>query len=397
MSPEDRISKAIMRVRQKAPFFAVLLLFARIEASRAIPTAATDGRRILFNPDFFASLRGDETEAVLLHEVLHCALIHPHRAIGRDHRLWNMAADIVVNGIIRADANFQLPAGAVLDEKLEHLSAEEIYSLLLARGETVPEGMMDDLMSVEAVAAIAPEEPVDGGFSAGSDPSTGRLQSALTEAELNVHWEEAVENARLLASTNGLQGGREMGSLGRGAERLLSMRKVAQIDWRAELWRFLVRTPCDFDGYDRRFMHAGLYLDEFSGESVRVHLAIDTSRSIGEVELATFIAEVSAILGSYPHVVCHLYYADADLYGPWVIGRGDAPPRPMGGGGTSFVPFFERVKRDPDAEVGDLLVYLTDGYGGFPAAPPEQPVLWVVSPGGLASPNFPFGKVVRLV
>jgi predicted metal-dependent peptidase len=187
-----------------------------------------------------------------------------------------------------------------------------------------------------------------------------------------------------------------MGSLGLGAERLLSFRKAAQIDWRSELWRFLVRTPCDFDGYDRRFMHAGLYLDEFSGESVRVHLAIDTSGSIGESELSVFMAEVSGILGSYPHVVCYLYYADADLYGPWVLGRGDAPPKPKGGGGTSFVPFFERVKRDEDADVTDLLVYLTDGYGSFPSAAPEQTVLWVVTPGGLASPEFPFGSVVRL-
>lgn len=392
MSPDDRISKAVMRVRQKAPFFAVLLLFARIEASRRIPTAATDGRRILFNPDFFASLKAGETEAVLLHEVLHCALLHPHRAIGRDLRLWNMAADIVVNGIITADASFRLPDGAVRNEKLEHLSAEEIYTLLLASGQLVPDGMMEDLMTVEEVAAIAPGEVIAGEDGASSGP----LQWGLTEAQLSAHWEEAVENARLLASTQGLQGGSGMGSLGLGAERLLSLRKAAQIDWRSELWRFLVRTPCDFDGYDRRFMHAGLYLDEFSGDAVRVHLAIDTSGSIGEAELSIFMAEVSGILGSYPHVVCNLYYADADLYGPWVLGRGDAPPKPKGGGGTSFVPFFERVMRDRDADVTDLLVYLTDGYGSFPSAAPKQPVLWVVTPGGLASPSFPFGRVVRL-
>ena len=81
--------------------------------------------------------------------------------------------------------------------------------------------------------------------------------------------------------------------------------------------------------------------------------------------------------------------------GAWVLGRGDAPPKPKGGG-TSLVPFFERVKRDEDADVTDLLVYLTDGYGSFPSAAPEQTVLWAVTPGGLASPDFPFGSVVRL-
>jgi predicted metal-dependent peptidase len=43
-----------------------------------------------------------------------------------------------------------------------------------------------------------------------------------------------------------------------------------------------------------------------------------------------------------------------------------------------------------------VLVYLTDGFGSFPKKAPDQPVLWVVTPGGLTSENFPFGSVVRL-
>jgi predicted metal-dependent peptidase len=42
-------------------------------------------------------------------------------------------------------------------------------------------------------------------------------------------------------------------------------------------------------------------------------------------------------------------------------------------------------------------VYLTDGYGSFPTEEPRVPVLWVVTPGGLADEQFPFGEVVRLV
>jgi predicted metal-dependent peptidase len=43
-----------------------------------------------------------------------------------------------------------------------------------------------------------------------------------------------------------------------------------------------------------------------------------------------------------------------------------------------------------------VLVYLTDGFGTFPNKTPDHPVLWVVTPGGLESENFPFGNVVRL-
>ena len=42
-----------------------------------------------------------------------------------------------------------------------------------------------------------------------------------------------------------------------------------------------------------------------------------------------------------------------------------------------------------------ISIYLTDGYGDFPEKIPQQDVLWVVVPGGLASPEFPFGKVIN--
>jgi predicted metal-dependent peptidase len=43
-----------------------------------------------------------------------------------------------------------------------------------------------------------------------------------------------------------------------------------------------------------------------------------------------------------------------------------------------------------------VLIYLTDGHGTFPREAPAQEVLWVVSAGGLASGEFPFGTVVRM-
>ena len=36
----------------------------------------------------------------MLHEVMHCVLNHIHRGKGKIHKLYNLAADIVVNSII---------------------------------------------------------------------------------------------------------------------------------------------------------------------------------------------------------------------------------------------------------------------------------------------------------
>ena len=42
----------------------------------------------------------------------------------------------------------------------------------------------------------------------------------------------------------------------------------SQLDWRSYLWRYLVQTPTDFQGFDRRFVGRGLYLEALIGESV---------------------------------------------------------------------------------------------------------------------------------
>jgi predicted metal-dependent peptidase len=46
---------------------------------------------------------------------------------------------------------------------------------------------------------------------------------------------------------------------------------------------------------------------------------------------------------------------------------------------------------------GMSVIRTTDGFGSFPKKAPDHPTLWVVTPGGLTSENFPFGAVARLM
>jgi predicted metal-dependent peptidase len=105
------------------------------------------------------------------------------------------------------------------------------------------------------------------------------------------------------------------------------------------------------------------------------------------------------ILRAYPHLVASLYYADAACYGPYPLTEGAEIPRPVGGGGTDFRPFFEAVQKEHEqADTQDgVCIYLTDGCGTFPAEAPVLPVLWVLSPGGLQADKVPFGETVRLI
>ena len=142
------ISASLLRLRMKSPFFATLALFAQFRPTQLLDTAATDGKDIFFNPDFLQSLSTSQQDGLLLHEVLHAALLHVIRRGVRDPLVWNVAADIVVNGMISQQGCFELPPGGLRDTQLEHLSVEEIYELLMKDGCDRFSLPMFDLLSV---------------------------------------------------------------------------------------------------------------------------------------------------------------------------------------------------------------------------------------------------------
>ena len=128
---DEIISKCKLQVRRECQFFGALMLFASIKKTKKIDTACTDGKDIYFNLDFLKSLNSSEQNALMLHEVLHMALLHVTRRQNRDPHIWNIAADIVVNDLIIRNTPFKLPDGAVIDNKYRDKSVEFIYESLL--------------------------------------------------------------------------------------------------------------------------------------------------------------------------------------------------------------------------------------------------------------------------
>jgi predicted metal-dependent peptidase len=366
------ISASLLRLRTKSPFFATLALFAKFIPSPEILTAATDGKDIYFNPDFLQALSSSQQTGLLLHEVLHAALLHVLRRGVREPKLWNIAADLVVNGAIAQQGAFELPFGGIRDTELEHLSVEEVYEILLTE--------------VEQRFCLADCDLLEASPGLGDDSLSNARKAAL-----EAHWRNALQQAAIIARTA------NQGNLPAGMEREFGLITSPQLDWRSHLWRYLVQTPTDFMGFDRRFVGRGLYLETLIGESVQVFAAVDTSGSIDNQQLQMFLSEVQGILDAYPYLKCDLYYVDAEAYGAFSLNSDSVIPPPQGGGGTSFVPFFDKVQASWDGYTQGVCIYLTDGYGTFPDKPPELPVLWVVTPGGLDLSMFPFGEAVRLL
>lgn len=305
----------------------------------------------------------------MLHELLHAALLHPWRMRERQPELWNIAADIVVNGTILQQPGCELPPGGLRDERLEHLSVEEVYELLQLPGANRFELADRDLLATQA-----------------------NTQASQSERSLRAHWQQALQQAQAIASGTAT-GGKVSGCI----DRELGAIEDARLDWRAHLWRYIVQTPTDFQGFDRRFVGRGLYLEGLQNDSVSIYIAIDTSSSVRTPQLQLFVGEVQAILAVYPQIECQLFYVDEAIHATYALTTDSTLPIPEGGGGTSFVPFFDRVTEIWDGYTQTVCIYLTDGYGEFPQHAPVVPTLWVVPPGGLDLTLFPFGEAVRLL
>lgn len=382
MEPDARLKRkltaSLMRITDKSAFFGALALHARLEASTEIPTAATDGSTIYVNPEFWGTLSGAEQDGVLLHEVLHAALRHVSRRAGREGTLWNIAADIVVNGVVLKEG-WTLPAQRVQDARYEHLAVEEVYEKMVSQARP-PALQMVDLMDTP------PGDGDAGGVGRAADGPS--LENAQVQDDF---WKNALEQAQAVARAN------RVGDMPARLLRELKNATDPQLDWRTYLWRYLTQTPTDYIGFDRRFVGRGMYLDVIDGESVRVLVCVDTSGSVDDAALQTFLGEVVAILSSYPHLECELFFADAELHGPFPLKAGTPLPKAVGGGGTDFRPFFSRLEGHRFLANPTVAIYLTDGYGTFPERAPRCPVLWVVPPGGLDVEKFPFGEAVRLL
>ncbi|HEY0756507.1 MAG TPA: VWA-like domain-containing protein [Ktedonobacteraceae bacterium] len=364
---ERQVSATIIQLRARSPFFATLALFARMIPAPEYPTAATDGRDVYISPEFWRALTSEERLGLMAHEVMHAALLHVQRRGKRDPLIWNLAADIVVNGLVLGQQGFALPKGHVHNQSLEHLSVEEIYYKLQAEPDLLKKLKL-------AFADLLDKPPV------------GQSREQIEE-----HWRQALQQARTLVEVLG------HGTLPAGFDRELAHLSPSQLDWRAYLWRFLVQTPTDFEGFDRRFVGQGLYLDALAGEKLRVFVAVDTSGSIDQRSMGQFLGEVQAVLGAYPHLEATLYYADAACYGPYELSVDSELPKPKGGGGTDFRPFFETIEHELDGSVQGVCIYLTDGYGTFPANTPQISTLWVLSPGSISEKQLPFGEAIRLI
>lgn len=390
-APCEDTLKRLSKLRAKAllndPFFGSLLMRLQLVENNQQETMATDGSHIYYNKTFTATLKDDECTGVLMHELLHCAYYHVWRRQTRDPILFNIAADLAINPILK-DCGFKLPANALDDKKYHNMAAEQIYALLMKEVDKQIEKLKEQFL---ASGTGTFEDSKQGKGDKDGDGKDGKSAPAPSEGMTEIDWQIAVEQAANMAE--------RAGRLPAGLRRTIDLNKKPKADWRAVLRRFIQNTiPCDYTWStpNRRYISQGLYLPGVRKENTpRIAIGVDTSGSISTAELSAFAAELTAIMQECKPEKMVVLYCDAEVNAVEEFTPEDncVDLKPYGGGGTRFSPIFEAIEKmedDPPA----VLIYLTDLYSSDTPKEPEYPVLWVVTE--KSSAHHPFGELVVL-
>jgi predicted metal-dependent peptidase len=369
---EHRLSKAKTALIFDHPFIASMAMSMPFIISQDIPTAATNGKYVKFNPDFVTTLDDQELIFLIAHECFHPILEHCIRRGERDPKLWNIAGDYVINELLVNDRVGRMPDSGGLQDT-------NIYT----DGGMTTTGIYDYLMTSASGSQPMPMDGAgQGDFWDDVDDHGGTAsEQDQAAAEMKVRVAQAAQAAKM------------MGKISGGLERLIGEVLNPKVDWRDILQRFVVKCRTDQRSWsrpNRRFISQGLYMPSISGEAMgEIVVAVDCSGSIDNTILSQFAAEIKTIHEDCRPSTIHVLYFDskvshAESYGP----DDTLDIKAHGGGGTAFAPVFRHVVDHNIEPVA--IVFLTDLYCNSWGTEPDCPVLWV----SFGKDVAPFGEVV---
>lgn len=375
----NELVEAISAMLVQQPFFACLIMdLLEIKESETIighdqpnPTAYTNGRQIVVNPEFFKKLDPLERVFVMCHEVTHVILHHPDRmrlygemGYGPDlekfsPKRFNIAADYVINSYLNELNIGKQPVGTLLNKQFT--SAD----------------LVDDVY-----LKIPPDEDQDEGWDTHvpADPNNPSPDKATVQ--------RAVAAAAAAA--------KQVGKLPGGLQRLVDEILEPQVKWteliRSAITTCVGNTEQTWNRPNRRRLAVAphIYWPGRSGiQSGQLAIEIDTSGSIGEHELKIFLSEIHGILSDVMPEKIHVMYVDASLYNDEVIEIDDPNDildlgaKAGGGGGTDMTVVFREVeKRQLPVE---YIIVLTDGYTPF-GEDCGIPTIWAITSPDITAP-----------
>lgn len=349
----ERITIARISLLLKHPFFGNLATRLKIKAADDwLPTAAVDGRNMYFNTQFFHAMDNAEIEFVVAHEVLHCVFDHLGRRDDRDPKLYNIAADYIVNNILIRDRIGEKPKliDCYHDTKYEGWTSEEVYDDLFKNVKQININL-DDLGELL-------DEHLDLGEGDGDGEGEGKGRPSYSKEEMDAIREE-MKGALISAA-------QAAGKVPGEVERIIKSLTEPKMNWREMLQQQIQSTVRNDYSFSRpsRKSHGGVILPGLLNEdTIDVCVALDTSGSISDEMLRDFLGEVQGIMDQYTDYKVTVWCFDTKVYNVAEFTAHDGELteyQAAGGGGTDFMANWDFMKEE-GIEPKKLIMF-TDGY-----------------------------------
>lgn len=344
----DRITVARVGLLLKHPFFGNLATRLKIKAADDwLPTAAVDGKNLYFNTQFFNEMENSEIEFVIAHEILHCVFDHLGRRNDRDPKIYNVAADYIVNNLLVRDKIGSKPklVDCFQDFKYEGWTSEEVYDDLM---ENVVE-----FIDIDELGELL-DEHLD------LENGNGEGSPKYTKEELKEIKDSIKES--MLSAAQAAGAGKVPGEI----QRIIKQFTEPKMNWREILQQQIqstVKNDYSFTRPSRKSAFGAVIPGTINEETIDICIGLDTSGSIGDDQLMDFLGEVQSIMNQYNDYQIKVWCFDTKVYNleEYSAHDGDITEyQAAGGGGTDFNANWEFMK-EHGIEPKKFIMF-TDGY-----------------------------------
>jgi predicted metal-dependent peptidase len=369
----DRIIVARVGLLLRHPFFGNMATRLQIKsADDWLGTAAVDGRNLYFNTQFFNKMTNKEIEFVIAHEILHCVFDHLGRRLDRNHMIYNISADYIVNNLLIRDRIGTKPTfiDCYQDFKYDNWSSEDVYDDIYKKAKEQGDEILKQLgeMLDEHVDWEGDDSKQGGQSGApangdgGENSKESKSQPVYSKEDLKKIKDEIKENMISAVQTSGA------GNVPGEVARMFKDLTEPKMNWRELLRQQIqstIRSDYTFARPSRKGQMSGAILPGMNvQDTIDICISIDMSGSIGEIQGKDFLSEVKGIMDEFPDYNIKIWCFDTKVYNEEDFSSDSGTDLTeyelMGGGGTEFMCNWDYMK-DNEIQPKKFLMF-TDGY-----------------------------------
>lgn len=421
LTAEEKLLKSIMELRTFLPYYTITYSCMDKEETERIDTMGVSEKTLVYNKTFVENIALEELNFVNLHEIAHIALKHVSRGKNKDPKLWNIAADLMVNKYLAEDlgectgrsyngfTGSYVPGESVvvngkyevkflkgalycssidLDEDTTENIYNKLYEQALTNGymseknkickkgdvktfhfEITGSAPTNDKYSVFKMDINASYTSPLASDGENSDGYSGDLcDSGLSPEESKQASDEMANRVKIKAELSN-----QSKNIGSGSCKLsfnIGKALKSRLDWKKLVQQYCIKmksSDVSFRTPDKRMMYqSAIYpgqVDDELNALRNVKVCVDTSGSISDEDLQYFMGQLDELFSKYDTQAELIYWdTEVESIGEVSSYKDFRYKEAVGRGGTDPACLFEYFESHKCKIKPALIIVFTDGY-----------------------------------